>query len=123
MIRCSDKKMIEAFEMWCYRRMMKIRWVDLITTEEVVNQILEKRSFWHILIKRRDRLVGHILRHQGIVNLALEGSVWGKNRRGRPRDEYSKQIQNDEDCRTYFQMKRLAQDRVSWRAASNKSAD
>ena len=122
-ISSSDRKRIEAFEIWCYRRMLKIRWVDRVTNEEVLDRIGEKRMFWHMLTKRRDRLVGHILRHQGLVNLVLEGSVWGKNRVGRPRDEYSKQIQRDVGCCSYSEMKRFAQDRVAWRAASNQSTD
>ena len=122
-INSLDKKRIEAFEMWCYRRMLKIRWVDHITNEEVLNRIGEKRNLWHNLTRRRDRLVGHVLRHQGLTNLVLEGSAEGKNRRGRPRDEYTKQIQRDVGCSRYWEMKKLAQDRVAWRAASNQSLD
>ena len=40
----ADKKRIEAFEMCCYRRMLKIRWVDRITNEEVLNRIGEGRT-------------------------------------------------------------------------------
>ena len=109
--------------MWCYRRMLKIRWVDRITNEEVLNRIGEERTLWHNLTKRRDRLVGHILRHAGIVNLVLEGSMGGKNCRGRPRLQYSKQIQLDVGCSSYVEMKRLAQDMLAWRAASNQSSD
>ena len=111
-INSSDKKRIEAFEMWCYRRMLKIRWVDHVTNEAVLSRIGEKRKLWHYLTKRRDRLIGHILRHQGITNLVLEGSVGGKNCRGRPRDEYSKQVQKDVGCSSYSEMKRLAQNSV-----------
>ena len=93
--------------MWCYRTMLKIRWVDRVTNEEVLNRIREKRSLWHDLIKRRVRVVGHILRHEGIVNLALEGSVGSKDCRGRPRLQYSKQIQSDVGCSSYVEMKRL----------------
>ena len=55
--------------------------------------------------------------------MVLEGSVWGKNGVGRPRLEYSKQIQRDVGCGSYVEMKRLAQDRLAWRAASNQSQD
>ena len=89
--------------------------------EEVLRRVCEKRSLWRCLSKRRDRLVGHVLRHQGLVNIALEGSVWGKNGVGRPRLESSKQIQSDVGCKSYVEMKRMAQDRMTWRAASNQS--
>ena len=73
--------------------------------------------------KRRDRLVGHISRHEGLVQVVLEGSVWAKNGVGSPRLEYSKQIQRDVGCGSYVEMKRLSQDRFAWRAASNQSQD
>ena len=109
--------------MWCYRRMLKIRWVDKITNEEVLRRVGEKISLWQHLTKRRDRLVGHILRHDGLVKLTLEGSVWGKNAVGRPRLGYSEQIWEDVGCVSYVEMKRLTQDRLAWRVASNQSQD
>ena len=120
-ISSTEKKRIEAFEMWCYRRMLKIRWVDRITNEEVLRRMDENRTLWKTLTRRRDRLVGHVLRHQGLTNLVLEGSVGRKNSRGRPRQEYDTQIRADVGCSSYEQMKRLAQDRRAWRAASNQS--
>lgn len=117
----QERQRIEAFEMWCYRRMLKIRWVDKVTNVEVLNRIGEKRCLWKTLTKRRDRLIGHVLRHEGLVSLAFEGGVWGKNGVGRPRLAYGKQIQIDVGCNNYVGMKRLAQDRVKWRAASNQS--
>ena len=53
-------------------------------------------------------MIGHILRHSGLVNMVLEGSVWGKNGRGRPRPEYDKQIQLDVGCGNYVEMKRVS---------------
>src|SRR5579871_6926004 len=63
----EERWRIEAFEMWCYRRMLGIKWEEHITNEEVLNRIGEKRSVWNYLIRRRDRLVGHILRHPSEV--------------------------------------------------------
>lgn len=58
-----------------------------------------------------------------MVILPLEGSVWRKNSRARPRDEYSKQIEVNVCCCAYEGTKRLAQGRVGWRAVSNQSPD
>ena len=103
--------------------MFKIRRVDKAINEEVLRQIDEERSVWKNIVKRRDRLIGHILRHPGIVALILEGQVEEKNCVGRPRLEYVKQIVRDVGCRGYTEMKRLALDGEFWRAASNQSND
>jgi hypothetical protein len=43
----AEKKRIVAFEMWCYRRMLKIPWVDRVTNEEVLRKIEEKPGLWN----------------------------------------------------------------------------
>ena len=68
-------------------------------------------------------MVGHVLRHQGITSVVLEGAVEGKNCRGRQRFEYIQQIAEDVGCHSYSEMKRLAQDRNSSRGASNQAKD
>ena len=49
----------EAFEMWCYRRMVNIKWMDRITNEEVFRRIGERRTLWKSLRKRRGQMMGH----------------------------------------------------------------
>ena len=56
---------LEAFEMWCYRRMRNIKWMDRITNEEVLGRIRERRTLWKSLKKRRGQMMGHTLRHGG----------------------------------------------------------
>ena len=45
----AERKRLEAFEMWCYRRMMNIKWMDRITNEEVLGRIGERRTLWKSL--------------------------------------------------------------------------
>lgn len=86
-INHSGRKRIKTSEMWWYRRMLNIRWMDSITNKVILNRIGKKRSLWHTLTITRDQSIVHIIRHQEIINLALQGSVCGNNCRGRPRDE------------------------------------
>ena len=51
----------------------------------------ESRNIWKFLAGRRDRLVGHVLRHPGILGLMMEGLVECSNGRGRPRLQYLRQ--------------------------------
>ena len=76
-------KRLEIFEMRCYRKLLKINWVDKVTNEEVLILVKEKRSLYANIKRRRDKLIGHILRHEGVAGKILEGTVEGYKRKGR----------------------------------------
>ena len=68
----AERKRLVAFEMWCYRRMMNIKWMDRITNEEVLERIAERRTLWKSLWKRRSQMMGYTLRHRGLPS----GDEW-----------------------------------------------
>ena len=87
-----DKRRIVAFETWCYRRMLKISYIDRVTNEEVFRRINERPELWATLKRRRDVMMGHVLRHDDLTRRVVEGIIDGQNRRGRPRKSYVGQI-------------------------------
>ena len=102
--------------------MLKIKWIDKVTNEEVLKRLGEKRSFWKSIVKRRVQLTGHLMRHEGLLKTIIEGYVDGKRPRGRPRLRYMDQIMKDVGCTTYGEMKRKAERREEWRSAANLTA-
>ncbi|KAF0693084.1 Uncharacterized protein FWK35_00035702, partial [Aphis craccivora] len=109
----TERRRIEAFEMWCFRRMLKISWTNMVSNEEVLERMSRRRNEW----------IGHVLRHGGLLGLIIEGCVEGKNARGRPRMEYMQQIIEDQGCTSYKETKRKASNREEWRIATNQSQD
>uniref|UniRef100_A0A2S2QKX3 Uncharacterized protein n=1 Tax=Sipha flava TaxID=143950 RepID=A0A2S2QKX3_9HEMI len=65
-ISAIDKIKLEAFEMWCYRKMLRIKWIDKITNEAVLNRIKEKKVLWYTIKVRRAKMIGHLLRHENL---------------------------------------------------------
>jgi len=65
--------------------MLKIKWTDRITNEEVFQRVKEARLLLKILNNRRHSLIGHIIRHNEFVVNILEGAILGKKAMGRPR--------------------------------------
>ena len=57
------KKKIRDFLNVGYRKLLKISWIDLVTNEEVLNLVKEKRNLYASIKRCRDRLIGHTLRH------------------------------------------------------------
>ena len=58
----------------------------------------KKKSFYVSIKKRRYRLIGHSLRHEGPTRTILEGTLEGRKKKGRQRLEYVKQIIGDVGC-------------------------
>jgi len=67
--------------------MLRIKWIDRITNEAVLNRIKEKRVLGYTIKVRRAKMIEHLLSHD-----SLEGDVEGHIGRGRLRMEYMKQI-------------------------------
>ena len=88
----GERRRIEGFEMWCYRKLLKISWVGKVTNEDVWNAANEKKSLYPNIKRRLDRFIDHTLRHEVLVGTILEATVKGCKRIGRQRLEYTKQI-------------------------------
>ena len=107
----AEKKRIEAFEMWVWRRMLKISWKEKISNDEVLMKVGEQRNLLNIISQRKHSWIGHILRHDGLLNTILEGRMEGKAARGRKRlNMLSDILKND----SYIAVKRRAEDRSQW---------
>ena len=111
----KDRNKLGAFEMWGYRRMLRISWQDHTTNEEVLTRMNEKRTLIASISLRRSRWIGHIMRHESLVGHIVEGTIEGENRRGRPRKEYIQQLKEDHGFTMYVELKRACQDRRFWR--------
>ncbi|VVC31428.1 Hypothetical protein CINCED_3A000591 [Cinara cedri] len=116
-----EKNMLEAFEVWCFRKILEISWTERVTNKEVLNKIKGQRQIWKSIQSRRDKMIGHILRHESLSKKILEGDVKGHVARGRPRAEYMTQIMQYTNKGNYKDPKELRYDREAWRAATNKS--
>ena len=85
-------KRIEAFEMWCYRRMMKVSYIDRKMNEEVLRMVNGSKELLNICRDRKMRYFGHVVRGGGILLEMLMGKIEGTRPRGRPRFEWMDDI-------------------------------
>ena len=106
---------IDAFQLWCYRRMLKIRYTDYVTNTRVKEVTGVERSWSEDLARRKLRYAGHIMRGSsgGLVQLVLEGYIEGKKGRGRPRRTWGDDIKEWSNCRTMGMAKRLSENKPS----------
>ena len=73
-LRAVDKKHLESYEMWCWRK-MEISWTDHVSNEETLLQVKEQRNILHAIRKREANWIGHILRRNCLLKQEIEGKI------------------------------------------------
>ena len=114
-------KRLSAFEMWAYRRMLRISWTEKVTNEEVLRKVRCDKRLYNIIQTKKLKYFGHIIRQNGdtLPRTLIDGKVKGLRGRGRPRTTWTTNIIKWTGL-NYEQAVRLAQDRQKWRTiASN----
>ena len=87
-INKAMEKRIEALEMWFYRRIMRISWVDHVSNERVLQRAGARREMLTSIRKRQLRFLGHVMREEQLESVCLMGKVDGRRGRGRPRIKF-----------------------------------
>ncbi|CAH2232404.1 jg20997 [Pararge aegeria aegeria] len=84
-LKADTQKRLEAFEMRCYRRMLRISWTQKVSNVRVLQRVARSRELLLIIIKRKVKYLGHVLRHERyqLLQLIMMGKVEGKRRVGR----------------------------------------
>ena len=109
-------KQLESFrfEMWCWRRVLRISWVDLRSNEWVRRKakVEEEKSLLGTDYALTLRKFGHLMRGRpSIVQTAIEGSIEGKRKRGRQKTTRAKKVSEANGKTTISATKRAAMDR------------
>jgi hypothetical protein len=67
-----DQKYLASFEMWCWRRMNKVSWIDRVRNEEVLRRVEEERNILQTIKRRKANWIGHILRRNCLLQHVVE---------------------------------------------------
>ena len=63
------------FAMWCWRKMERISWTELVGNEEVLQGVKEKRKIVQIIKRRKNNWISHILRRKCLLKCVIEGNI------------------------------------------------
>ena len=111
-------KTLDAFELWAYRRMLRISWKDRILNEIVLCRIKSKRMLTKTIKERKLQYFGHVVRRGNLQRVLMEAKVAGKRGRGRPKTSSKENIR----CWTglsYSEAVVMANDREGWKIISS----
>ena len=112
-MRKAERKKVDAFEMWCWRRVMGMSWMERNTKVWLLENIKPEWTLELRVAQAALRYFGHVVREErGMENDAMLGEMSGKRRRGRPRTRW---LDNGPSINS---MRWDARDRSKWRSAT-----
>ena len=112
-----DTKKIKAFEMKCYRKILRIPWTARVTNENVLEQLnMTGCHLLNYIKKQKLTYFGHLSRHETLEKICMSGGLEGKRGRGRPRRRWHEDV-SDWLGISVYEAGRLAQERVKFRKA------
>ena len=82
-LSADSRRKLEAFELWCYRKMLRISYVERVTNEEVLNRVGSQRTILNLHRSRKLRYFGPAVRGEGRLVELVSGKIAGRRVKGR----------------------------------------
>jgi hypothetical protein len=115
-LRAVEQKHLENFEMWCWRRMENISWIDHVKDEDGLLRVKEQRNSLHEIRKWKKNWFGHILSRNCFLQRVTKGKIQvGLQVIGRQGRRRRKLLDDLKERREYSHLKEEALDRTMWR--------
>ena len=85
-IKKSEHQRIDAFELWCWRRLLKVPWTARRSNQSILKEISPEYSLEGLMLKLKLQYFGHLMqRADSLEKTLMLGKIEGRRRRGRQR--------------------------------------